>query len=988
VQAGNVVPYTIIFAVAILLDVVLILAWRHLRRRRSQPREKLSAPTPELAEAPPVIAPLTPPDLRHLPIWAAAHWREMAVMLVLAIALVYVWIITPRHVAPLHTTGPVDLPPLAGLGRVWGFLIKHLSTWILVWPIVSLAVMAVLGLVGWRTNRWWQALRASVLFGLFSLALEGELFLLDGRLGIGLILHSLALLGFGAWMVICHPEPLGQSPEGRQMGWLEWALLLLVVALATFARFYALSLIPYGIEGDESKWTVEVVSVMVDGQHTIQSEYHYGTQPLSFYMQAPFHHLLGPSVLSARVAVATYSLVATLVFYWLVRETLGARVALLATVLLSVSIADVSASRLALVEGHVKIWAVASLAFLAHGLRVRRPVHSFLGGVALALGLLTYDTFAPMVVVAVIWAVVSLATRRAPLREWILHLASLLLPVVIVTPGVFEYLMGRMSYYRRGYFGVVASGTPGNNFLRVIQNFWLASGDFLFVRSGPLINALLVPLLALGFVSALSRPRRPGYVLPVLWFVLLFFPVPIYTGHPFLRVFYPGFPAIYVLIALGVLLVWREVTSVFPASFRPGLLILAGLALVGLILLNLFLYFNIMRDPGDRQMRRELADMVNEGVAPGRRVYVPYFADSADATQIEQPLFLLEARRKLARDQVEQHLWMGTYEELLPALSREGIYFEDVAVIVNRFAPTGADVDNLDSLLEALQRCTGARLEKEGRWFSLYVLDGFGLQEARCVAPRVRLEGPFSAGLASDQSLQLRWQMEDATGPAEAVLECQQLHSHVVVIEAEDMKGDAGWHEERRFAPGFRGRSFLASGVGVGSAYVDATLLVSDTYALWVRVYRQAPDLYPFYLSVDGRVNELVYADGDPLAQWTWERVGLLYIGAGAHTVRMARPVQDPAPGAEALFVDTVLLSADPSFDPSVGNEWSFFFESRDDVPDCVSSGAFELGDPAPGIYRCQVTLYNGSRLVDWNGQVGVRSNEIDFVIYPVEGGE
>lgn len=986
-QTGNIVLYAVIFAVAILLDVVLVLVWRHLRRRRSQPREELSTPAPEPTGSS-VVVPLTPSDLRQLPVWAAAHWREMVVVLLMVIVLIYVWIITPRHVVPLHATGLVERPPLAGLGRVWDFMIKHLSTWILVWPIVSMVVMAVLGLVGWRTDRWWQALRASVLFGLLSLALEGELFLLDDGRGIGLILHSLALLGFGAWMIICRPEPLRQSPEGWQMAWPEWALLLLVVVLATFARFYVLSLIPYGIEGDESKWTVEVASVMVDGQHTIQSEYHYNTQPLSFYMQAPFHHLLGPSILSARVAVATYSLVATLVFYWLVRETLGARAALLATVLLSVSIADVSASRLALVEGHVKIWAVASLAFLAHGLRVRRPVHSFLGGVALALGLLTYDTFAPMVVVAVIWALVSLATRRAPLREWMLHLASLLLPVVIVTPGVFEYLVGRMSYYRRGYFGVVASSTPGNNFFRVIQSFWLASSDFLFVRSGPLINALLVPLLALGFVSALSRPRRPGYVLPVLWFVLLFFPVPIYTGHPFLRVFYPGFPAIYVLIALGVLLVWREMTSVFPVSFRPGLLTLAGLALVGLILLNLFLYFNVMRDPGDRQMRRELADMVTEGVAPGRRVYVPYFADSGDATQIEQPLFLLEARRKLSRDQVEQHLWMGAYEELLPALSREGIYFEDVAVVVNRFAPTGADVDDLDFLLEALQRCTGARLEKEGRWFSLYVLDGFGLQETRCVAPRVRLEGPFSAGLASDQSLQLRWQMEDATGPAEAVLECQQLHSNVAVIEVEDMKRDAGWHEERRFAPGFRGRSFLASGTAVGSAYIDATLLVSDTYTLWVRVYRQTPDPYPLYVGVDGRVNELVYADGDPLAQWTWERVGQLYIGAGTHTVRMARPIQDSAPGDEALFVDTVMLSADPSFDPSAGNEWSFSFESRDDVPDYTSSGAFELGELAPGIYRCWVTLYNGSRLVDWNGQVGARSNEADFIIYPVEGNE
>jgi 4-amino-4-deoxy-L-arabinose transferase-like glycosyltransferase len=982
---GRIILYVVAFMAAVLLDLGVVLGLRRYRQRRGPRQVKPPAPPPE-ADAP-AVASLPPFDLGQLPVWAAAHWREMVVVLVLMMMLGYVWIITPRHVVPLQATGPVERPPLAGLSRVWGFLVKHLFTWPLVWPIVSLAVMAVLCLVGWRTDRWRQALRAAILFGLLSLALEGELCLLGDALGIGLILYGLALLGFWAWLAICRPEPQEQPAEDRRMGWLEWALLLLVVALATFARFYALPRIPYGIEGDESKWTIEVASVMVDGQHTIQSEFHYNTQPLSFYMQAPFHHLLGPSILSARVAVATYSLVATLAFYWLVRETLGSRAALLATVLLSVSIADVSAGRLALVEGHVKIWAVTGLAFLAHGLRVRRPVHSFLGGVALALGLLTYDTFAPMVAVAVIWAILSLAARRAPSREWMLHLAALLLPIVIVTPVVFEYLMGRMSYYRRGHSGVIALSALGDNFLKVIRSFWLASSDFLFVRSGPLINALLVPLLALGFMLALSRPRRPGYALPVLWFALLFFPVPIYTGHPFLRVFYPGFSAIYVLIALGVLLVWREVTSVFPAPFRPGLLTLAGLAMVGLILLNLFLYFNVMHDPDDRQMRRELADMVTEGVEPGRRVYVPYFANSGDTTQIEQPLFLLEARRKLAHDRVEQHLWMGTYEELLPALSREGVYFEDVAVIVNRSPPTSADMDNLVFLSEALQRCTGARLEKEGRWFSLYVIDGFGLQEARCVAPRVRLEEPLPADLASDQSLQLHWQMEDAAGPAEAVLECHRLHPNIVVIEAEDMKRDAGWYEERRYAPGFRGRSFLAGRMVVGSAHVDATLPVSDMYTLWARLYRQTPDPYPFYLSVDGRVDELVYTEGDPLTQWTWERAGYFYIGAGSHTVRMAHPIQDPAPGTRALFVDTLVFSADPLFDPSAGSEWSFSFESRNDVPDYSSSGVFELGNLSPATYRCWVTLCDGDRLVDWNGQVGVRSNEMDFTIYPVEEG-
>jgi hypothetical protein len=490
----------------------------------------------------------------------------------------------------------------------------------------------------------------------------------------------------------------------------------------------------------------------------------------------------------------------------------------------------------------------------------------------------------------------------------------------------------------------------------------------------------------LGFILALSRPRRPGYALPLLWFVLLFFPIPIYTGHPFLRVFYPGFPAVYVLIAFGILLVWREVTALLPASVRPALLSLAGLALAGLVLLNLFVYFNVVQDPEERQMRRELADLVTEGVAPGRRVYVPHFADSGDAAQTEQPLLLMEVRRRVTGDQIEQHLWMGAYEEFLPTLSRERAYFEDAAVVVNRWPALDGDQEDVDSVLEALERCLGARLEKRGRWFDLYMIDAFDLDAARCVAPLAHLEGPFPRDSVSNQPVQLSWRLEDATGPAEAVLACRRLREGVVGLEAEDMASDVAWYEDRRFAPGFHGRSYLADRMTVGDAHADVTLLESGEYTLWARVYWSSPDDYPLYLSVDGRTEELVYAGGGSLGRWTWRQAGHFDLGAGIHTVRMARPIQYPVPGTRSLFVDRLVLSADPAFDPTVDDEWVFSFEACDDVPAYVSSGAFQLDDLSRGGYRCWAEFSDGSRLVDWNGQAGVRSNELDFTVYSAEG--
>jgi hypothetical protein len=954
------IRYIIILLAFILVDAGLIWAWRRFRRGRELP------------------GCLHLPWLRPLREYVTVHWRELVAGLLLLAVAAYVWAVTPRQVVPPFATGPVEHLPLAGLGRIWRFLREHIPAWLVLWPPVAAVGLAGLGLAGWRSGRRHQALRAVTLLVAPALALEGQLLLLEGRLSSAAALYGLALAGFVAWLFFfraASQEVLSPMPRVERR---ELILLMLVLALTIFARFYALPRIPYGIEGDEAKWTIEVVSVMLDGRHTIQSEYHYPTMPVSFYMQFPFHRLLGPGVLSARIAVATFSVLGSLAFYWLVRELFGPPAALLATTLLAVSLIDVSASRMALVEAHVKFWATAGLALLVHGWRAHRPFYSCLGGVVLATGLLTYDTFAPVAVVAVVWLVVALADRRASQREWVEHLTALLTPVVIIAPFVAEYLFGRMQYYDPGRFDWRNNfiGSLLANFLELLQNFWQQPyGDFLFDRSGPVLNSLLTPFLFLGFLLALARIRRAGYALAALWFALLFFPVPILTGSPYVRVFYPGVPAIYTLIAVAVLLAWRQVAAALPDTFRPARLALAGLALGGLILLNLYIYFNDLQDRDDRRIRRELADMVTQAIAPERRVYVPYFPESDDPIQFEYPLALLEARRKLPADQIEQHIWVGAYEQLLPTLSREALYADDAAIVVHREFQTRGD--ELASILRTLQRCLNWQREREGRWFDLYVVDRFDIEAARCVAPRVRL-----AELAdSSRGIRLQWWMEDASGPARAVLACRRLRPDTLVLEAEDMQRDDGWEEDWRYVIGFRGRGYLADRLVQGSAYVTVTLPVSGTYTLWVRTLRRTPDPYPFHLSLDGHVHTFMYTPGDLLGEWTWLAIPNLPLSAGKHTIRMARPVQEYLPDTLALFVDTLMLVGDPAFNPALESEWLPGLTLHQNVQPHESSGVFWQDDVAPGRYRCQVTLSDGERLVDWNGESGARSNTVELTI-------
>jgi hypothetical protein len=112
-----------------------------------------------------------------------------------------------------------------------------------------------------------------------------------------------------------------------------------------------------------------------------------------------------------------------------------------------------------------------------------------------------------------------------------------------------------------------------------------------------------------------------------------------------------------------------------------------------------------------------------------------------------------------------------------------------------------------------------------------------------------------------------------------------------------------------------------------------------------------------------------------------WLEMSSLRLGAGIHTVHMARPIQEPAPGTLALFVDTIILSGDPAFDPLKESEWLPFIELHEDVAPSTSSGTFEYTGFPVGTYRCWAALLDNERLLDQSAQVGAKSNLLELTV-------
>lgn len=526
--------------------------------------------------------------------------------------------------------------PLFGLHYVRSFQLDYATASA---PLLAVAGGAVsLGLLlHAHRSRSFVAARTGLLVAGLGLASLGQLAVLGFYDDPAGVLYGLAIAFFAAWAWAWsgHVEP---DLIGRvRPSWREIALLGIVLGLTMLARFHKLGSIPYGIEGDESRWTVEVVHAMVDGRRPFGTEYHLASVPVSFYMQSMFHRIFGPGIHSARLGVATFSVLSSLVFYWAARQLTGPAVAALSTFLLGISIFDISASRLANVESHVKLWPVLALALLAYASRERRSSTFLLAGMAVALGMLTYDTVWPLVGAAGLILLIDLVRQRTELRQSVSRFTLYLIPQLLAFPITLAYVSGRLQYYgvdRRW------SGDPIGTVLVHLSDlldslFRSTHGDFLYNRFGPLFNSLLLPWLVLGAVAVLYHWRRQRLLWVVIFAGLFFVPAPILTNAPAGRVLYPGLPAAYLVIAVGMWAAFQEFTRVLGKPWKPLLFGAGAIGLSYLAALNLYIYFNEVRDFADRELRRELYEIARSTSRADSLTVYPYVPELGDPIEHE-----------------------------------------------------------------------------------------------------------------------------------------------------------------------------------------------------------------------------------------------------------------------------------------------------------------------------------------------------------------
>lgn len=352
----------------------------------------------------------------------------------------------------------------------------------------------------------------------------------------------------------------------------EWLALLVIVALATYLRYWRLGEVPPGFNSDEAVGAVGALTTLREGlQYSYEGQ--GGGGALGFYFAAAAFYLFGPSIESIRGLAAWAGVVSVFVNYWAIREVFRSTginrarwIAGLSTLGLAVSLWHVSASRIAFAGIGVPFLMLPSVFFLWRGLNRNLQISQasavprrqslipfiasgiFLGGLLYIY--LSGVFFPPFYAIFFMtqWLIVKLFQRlhwpATPAKAFLttqfwslfatgLTAALLLLPIAYILLFNPELEPGTTRVSQASFFNPqINQGDPWGLLWRSTTGNFGAYGVSLSWLTGQLPARLTLPapmalMIFLGFLISVWQSLRRGraaYLFILLWFCVMLLP--------------------------------------------------------------------------------------------------------------------------------------------------------------------------------------------------------------------------------------------------------------------------------------------------------------------------------------------------------------------------------------------------------------------------------------------------------------------------------
>lgn len=307
----------------------------------------------------------------------------------------------------------------------------------------------------------------------------------------------------------------------------ELLLVIAVMLVAAFFRFYKLNLIPPGLQHDEIFKAKGALRIL-DGTLLVYSEPNAGELPLFMYLVALSFQLLGKNLLAIRLAAVTCGLVGILVSWLLARELFGRWVGLLSAAFLATSFWHVFDSRVGLEPITVPLMATLSFYFLWLGLHWGGYGFLALAGLCLGLSTYTYQSGILVPVTALLFVLYLLVVDRRLVRKNLKGLALLSVIALLVFAPLGHYVLthpqtsmsrvGQLSHH----LGLLLSGDSRpvlEDGLKVAGMFsWQGDPEWRYNVAGrPVFDWITAAAFYAGLLICVLRSKTPQYGLLLLW---------------------------------------------------------------------------------------------------------------------------------------------------------------------------------------------------------------------------------------------------------------------------------------------------------------------------------------------------------------------------------------------------------------------------------------------------------------------------------------
>jgi 4-amino-4-deoxy-L-arabinose transferase-like glycosyltransferase len=826
-------------------------------------------------------------------------------------------------------------------------------------------------------------------------AITGQVFISFLWLWAGCAFYLLAAFTLITWS---HKNPKWRNAFHHQIQITPIAEAILFVCLIvfmTYIRFFDLSYRVYGLEADETKWTVQSwYSTILNLDIGEFSSMHYKHVPVDFWIRSFFLRLFGLNFFSPRIESAVLSLISLAFLYLIIRLiTNNPASALLGALLYGISFIELNASHQALHNTPIEPWIMGAIFFLVWGL-LKRSLWKFqLTGIFLSLGMLTYETFYPTVLLVLGYvlgvAIYEIRKKRESVRNWLGFIALLLWPVILTYLGFTQDYLSTRKYYIFGWLwrysenGVGGEGTIYFIFKNIVNLFNTIFSQVVFRDSllnwpGPLLSPLLLPFVVIGFIYNIWNIKQPHFAFVIVWFFAQILPGPVITGSVWPRVL---FTAIGPLIIWGMLGLWvcfaalRAWADLLSIRFAVPIFVILVIAILAN---NYYVFSSALIDPVDRQRRRELADLTAASTRESDMLLFPYIAYMEESAEVENHVILFSvAGARHSGLEAEEFYKRVEYKDLL-ATVWENRDVSNLDIIIEKSMPGVNDAKT--NFIRVLIHCYPHATQKyTGRFFDVYSLSKRALGAPICYTPPAPLLTipEDSASLPANTPITLSWDTNAApmTGFS---LQIDRRLKNVYWLEAEDDFTGAGWGTSADFVSGFNGKGFLLDDWEAGEAVHFFSTQEASPYRIWVRYYKRVDNDQQNYLKILGKYLEFA-EPGSPLNQWAWKDLGVYSLPAGETPVSLTRSYGKDE--QFSVFIDTVVLSPNTSFNPEKDSEWETVVNTGEflskEAHYTISNGL------PPGYYRWKIRIFDGNLIVDALGERGIESSYAGFDLKP-----